>query len=187
MPLRWLPSRGGGLSSASSSGDSPPHLAGIRLPRAVIRLLVARLGVAVLGPLLVGCDPGWSIVVHNQSDQTVLIAVDDGSRTVAYAPGGSVGFVSGGLGKGHRGLSILEPDCTVRQTLETADHGVFRIEIGRDGSATVRDIRDSEVDADAVSYQELGGVCGAYKSWCASEPLPSDIPPPKDVEVIEDC
>lgn len=155
----------------------------------VIRSSVARLGAAVVGSLLlVGCgDPGWSIVVHNQSDRTVLIAVDDGSRTVAYAPGGSVGFVSGGLGLGHRGLSILEPDCTVRQILETADHGVFRIEIGRDGSAAVTDITDTEVDADAVSYRELGAVCGAYKSWCASEPLPSDIPPPKDVEVIEDC
>jgi hypothetical protein len=151
---------------------------------------LARLGSAIFGALLVmGCDPGWGIVVHNLSDQTVLVAVDDGGhRTVAYAPPGSVGSVSGGLGTGRRGLHILEPDCTVRETLETADKGTFKIEIRPDGVAEVADITGTDVDRDIDGVlKELGAVCGAYKSLCASDPLPSEIPKPPDVEVIEDC
>jgi hypothetical protein len=117
------------------------------------------------------------------SNQTVLVAVDDGPRTVAYAPPGSAGMVYVSLGIGPRRLTVLEPDCSSRVTLQTGDHGLFSVVINPDSSASIAAAANSGV---GVALRALG-VCGAQKSWCASDPLPSDVPKPQDQEPIPDC
>lgn len=145
-------------------------------------ILVRRRVAAVLATALIlaGCfgDPGWSVEVHNQSDRTVLVAIEDGPTTVYYVPARSSGFTYSRLGTGQRGLRVLEIDCTVRASLDTGTAGRFLLTIGPDGRSSVRTITSDET---SDTFLELSGVCGGQPGCdFASLPWPSEIVEPPD-------
>jgi hypothetical protein len=156
----------------------------------MIHRLGNRLAVLALACSLTvaGClpsgDPGWSAEVQNLSGQPVLIAVDDlGTTNVYYAPPGSAGISYQTLGVAKRALRVLDPDCTVRATLEVADVGSYLVTIAPDGSSAASlNQKPSDIGG---SLRTLSGVCGAHHT-CADHdlPWPSDIlGPPGDAYV----
>lgn len=131
--------------------------------------------------MLYGCDPGWSVVVRNDSNNTVLLRITDGSSTIGYLPAGSEGTLFGGLGAADRNLQVLAPDCTVSSNVETGDQGTFSVVIAADGSTTVT-TRDHDAP-DVESMRELGRICGAYSACPWNSPAwPSEVPRPSNLD-----
>jgi hypothetical protein len=121
-------------------------------------------------------DPGWGLEVQNESESAVLIAVDDDDRprVVIYAPAGASGYAYETLGVANRGLQVLETDCTIRTSIETADQGWFTLTIDVMGRASVSMNRQSGTTG---QLRRLSGICGGDLGCDgAATPWPTGVP-----------
>ncbi len=133
-----------------------------------------------------GCfpsDPGWSLQVSNESDRAVLVAIDDGPRTIVYAPAKADGHAYVTLGVGNRGVTVLDERCGRLHRVSTGDQGSFLLTITPDGSARVTQAGERDPKG---SLRTLSGICSGEES-CAggATPWPTALPTRPPMEWCE--
>jgi hypothetical protein len=128
----------------------------IRRPISSAAVLVAAL-TAICACGLPG-DPGWSLVIQNESAREAIVAIDEatGRRVVYTVAPGTAGFAYGTLGTGRRQVLLLDVGCAVLQAIDTPKAGQLKLIVAADGHGAVGPTEES-----GLAHLSPQPICGA--------------------------